>query len=404
MDVGASEMEKIRINAKNSSPGFWLAATLAFSLALSLSSCTQKFLSHEKSKELGKNAEFEQVVQIIEVPADEIGALSGGSYLMPPSTSSQVSPPPPAPAHPLNGQQLTGSQSSPQRTAESALDKKVPAPKKTQKPQSVKSAPGKSEIIESKKMEPRLPEIESSEGFIGRRPVVDPFRVGEKVTHSVNYFAMKAGTLTLETRPFAMVNGVKNYQFRTSIKTASFFDSFYSVDDYVDVLMDYNQLTPGVFALHVKESAQLKEAQMFFDFEKLRATYWEKKITEKDGEENKKLEWEIAPYAQNVFSAAFYMRVFRWEVGKENAFSVADNEKNLVFRAKAIRKEKLQTAIGEFDAIVIRPEIELKGKYNPVGDNYIWLSDDDRKLILRIESKIKIGTLVSEVIDIQKGN
>jgi hypothetical protein len=68
-----------------------------------------------------------------------------------------------------------------------------------------------------------------------------------------------------------------------------------------------------------------------------------------------------------------------------------------------MRREKLSTAVGEFDTIVIRPEFELKGKFNPTGENYIWLSDDDRKLILRIESKIKIGTLVSEVIEIQPG-
>jgi hypothetical protein len=95
--------------------------------------------------------------------------------------------------------------------------------------------------------------------------------------------------------------------------------------------------------------------------------------------------------------------VFQWEVGKENAFHVADDEKNLIFRAKAVRKEHISTDAGEFDAIVIRPEIELKGKFNPVGDNYIWLSDDDRKYILRIESKIKIGTLVSEVTEIHPG-
>ncbi len=367
-------------------------------------SCTQKFLSHENSKELSKNKEFESVVKIVEVPVQSQDSLqpAPGTSSSPSGAPSPVKPsdivaPPPPQIGGVSDKDL-GSPQGPVpgvKKTESAEAKKPKKPKKTE----LVSTP-----IESSKGSPRRPpDIESDIGFNGRRPLVDPFRVGEKVTHSVNYFAMKAGTLVLETRPYAMVNGVKNYQFRTSIKTVALFDSFYSVDDYVDVLMDFEQLTPSVFTLHVKESAQLKEAQMFFDQVKGKATYWEKKITEKNGEENKKLEWELAPYAQNIFSAAFYMRIFKWEVGKENAFYVADNEKNLIFRAKALRKEKITTAVGEFEAIVIRPEIELKGKYNPVGDNYIWLSDDDRKLILRIESKIKIGTLVSEVIDIQKG-
>jgi hypothetical protein len=336
--------------------------------------CAAKVLKYEKSEQLQKNEEFEKRVQIVEVP--------------PPP----VAPPP-----------QSGPDGKPIVYSEPAGDAPEAKPEPAKK---VKIKKGKKTVevaapVESQK---RQPEIESDIGFNGRRPLKDPFKVGEKVIHSVNYFKMQAGTLTLETRPFAMVNGVKNYQFRTTINTSSLFSSFYSVDDYVDVLMDFAQMIPSVFTLHVKETSQLKEAQMFFDQQKGVATYWEKKVTDKNGEENKKLQWDILPFAQNVFSAAFYMRVFQWEVGKENAFHVADDEKNLIFRAKALRREKISTEAGDFNAIVIRPEIELKGKFNPVGDNYIWLSDDDRKYILRIESKIKIGTLVSEVIEIHPGH
>ena len=69
-----------------------------------------------------------------------------------------------------------------------------------------------------------------------------------------------------------------------------------------------------------------------------------------------------------------------------------------------LRKEKLETAVGTFNTIFIRPEMELKGKFQPIGENLIWLSDDDRKFILRIEAKIKIGTLVSEVTELNPGN
>jgi hypothetical protein len=215
---------------------------------------------------------------------------------------------------------------------------------------------------------------------------------------------LSAGTMTMESRAFAQVNNRKNYQFRIAIKTISIFSSFYAVDDFVDVLMDYETLIPSVFTLHVRESGQLREAQMYFDQDKLQATYWEKKVTKKDGEENKKQQWEILPYTQSLFSAVFYLRFFHWDVGTENAFRVTDNEKNLVFRGKAIRKEKISTDAGEFNAIVIKPDVELRGKFETIGDNFIWLSDDEHRYILRIESKIKIGTLVSEVEKIEPGH
>lgn len=249
----------------------------------------------------------------------------------------------------------------------------------------------------------RQPELESDLGFQGRRPLQDPFRVGEKVAHSVTYLKMKAGTLTMEVKPFAIVNGKKSYNFKVAIGTSALFSSFYAVDDFVTTLMDYTNLVPSVFTLHVKETAQIREARAFFDVEKGFATFWERKVTEKNGEEEKKIQWDIADYSQNVYSSIFYLRVFQWTVGQEHAFRVANDGENLIFRAKAIRKEKISTDVGEFDAIVIKPEIELKGKFKPVGDIFLWLSDDDRKFILRIESKIKIGTLVSEISELDRG-
>lgn len=246
-------------------------------------------------------------------------------------------------------------------------------------------------------------DVEDQVGFQGRRPLKDPFRVGEEVVHEVHYFKVSAGELALKVEPFVEVNGRKSYSMVTSIKSKGMFSNFYSADDKSVTFLDYELLIPRVFTLHVKESGQLREARSFFDFDKLKATYWEKKVTKKNGVEEKKQEWDIQTYSQNVFSAAFYMRVFQWDVGKEYAFRVADDGENLIFRGKALRKEKISTDAGDFNAIVIQPQIEAKGVFKPVGDIYFWLSDDDRKYILRIESSIKIGTLVSEVIKINPG-
>jgi hypothetical protein len=249
----------------------------------------------------------------------------------------------------------------------------------------------------------REPEIEDEEGFIGRRPIQDPFRVGEEVVHDVHYFKVSAGELFLKVDPFVEVNGRKAYTFTTSIKSSSMFSTFYSADDKAVTYVDFMDLVPHVFSLTVKETGQLRDAKGLIDLQKNSATYWEKKFTKKSGQEEKKLEWEVLPFSQNVYSAAYYMRLFKWEVGKEYAFRVADQGENLVFRGKALRKEKLETEIGTFDTIVVKPEITVKGVFRPIGDIFFWLSDDDRKFILRIESNIKIGTIVSEVTKLNKG-
>lgn len=219
--------------------------------------------------------------------------------------------------------------------------------------------------------------------------------------HDVHYFKVSAGELHFKLDPFVSVNERKSYAFKLLIKTSPLFSSFYSVDDTVDVFMDYETLTPNVFQLHVTESGQLREAKMLFNDQDNTATYWEKKVTKKDGVEEKKQQWDILPFSQNVYSAIFYMRFFKWEVGKEYSFRVANDKENLVFSGKALRKEVLETKLGPMKAIVVTPNIHLKGKFQPIGENLIWLSDDDHRYILRIEAKIKIGTLISEVTEIR---
>ena len=41
--------------------------------------------------------------------------------------------------------------------------------------------------------------------------------------------------------------------------------------------------------------------------------------------------------------------------------------------------------------------------FKPVGDIFFWLTDDEQKLIVKIEAKIKIGTLVLEADEVHRG-
>lgn len=349
--------------------------TLLF--ALLLVSCSTGLLKYDKVEQLKKNEEFEEAVKIVKPPETTVGSET--------DKKAEIQAPPEKKQIP----------SLPQ------AKKKTPVKKKPVKEakEAPKAAPEEPKVVT------RQPDIEDTVGFEegSRRPIADPFRVGEEVIHDVHYFKVSAGELRIKVEPYSMVNNRKSYTFAMEIKTSSLFSTFYSVDDRAEIFVDYEDLVPRVFQLHVKESGQLREAKMLFDVENNTAKFWEKKVTKDHGEEEKKQEWEILPFSQNVYSAVYYMRNFQWEPGKEYAFRVANDKENLVFSGKALRREVLDTKLGPMKAIVVQPNIVLKGKFKPIGDNFIWLSDDDRKYILRIESKIKIGTLVSEVVAINPG-
>lgn len=334
-----------------------------------LFSC-KTFLKYEKEEQLAKNSEFEN--QVVVKPIDSKYITSDKESIV--VAASQL-----------------------------ALQESVTG---------VKPKIKKNKIIKNKKkidsvnvLTLRQPDLEDAEGFNNqRRPIVDPFRVGEKVIHSVRFFTAEAGTLTLEVLPFSEVNNKKSYHFQIGLQTSRLFSSVYSVEDIVDTYLDFENLIPQVYKMSIRESGKLAQAQGYFNHESLKSNYWEKKYTKKNGEENIKKSWDLLPFSQNAFSSIFYMRIFNWKIGKEYSFRVSDDEKNVAFKASAIAKEKIKTEAGEFNTIKIKADITSRGALTTSHPLFLWISDDERKLILRIEADIKIGSLISEVIEIQKGS
>ena len=72
----------------------------------------------------------------------------------------------------------------------------------------------------------------------------------------------------------------------------------------------------------------------------------------------------------------------------------------MVVKGHVLRRETITTDIGELKTVVVKPEVQIDGIFKPMGEVLFWLTDDDRKFVVRIESKIKIGTIVGSLKEI----
>lgn len=248
-----------------------------------------------------------------------------------------------------------------------------------------------------------LPETEDGEGFVGRRPVVDPYRVGEKVTLMLTYFGVSAGDATLEVKPFAEVNGRRAYHFYSTMKSSAVFSMFYKVDDFCESFLDFEELVPLNFTLSATETKQIKEVRQFFDWKEKKADYWERRVTKEDGVQEKKRSWDLNPYSQNIYTAVQYVRNFALRDGKTYVYHVSDDGRSWDVRATVLRREVLKTDVGNFNSIVIKPEVFTEGILKPMGEVLFWYTDDDRKFPIKFESKIKIGKIIGYLKGLEKG-
>jgi len=368
--------------------------------------CASRILNAENSTEILRNTEFENKISVRELPPTEQFSQSGTYVRLPgpepvvnPNTHSNLSPSSPLSpssrghralgrnaAKPLVGKKIVTAKGN--KGAGGGLNEGVVVVP----PSIVAEAPA-----------PREPSLEDSEGFVGRRPKVDPYRVGEKVTMEASYFGVVAGDITFEVRPFVEVNGRRSYTFAGTARSTSVFAMFYAVEDWFETWADYETLVPYSYALHVKESKQLRESRSIFDWKTMMASFWDKRIDAEKKVEEKNYEWSILPYAQNVFTAPFYLRSFRLVPGKKLAVRVAHEKENLLMTVEVLRRERISTPAGDFNTVVVKPKIELNGVFKPVGDIFVWFTDDDRKFIVRVESKIRIGKIVAVAKSVEPG-
>ncbi len=349
---------------------------------LSCATSDKESFNHEVVQD---TTEFEEVVKIVEMeqpPEDE-----AEKEVTTPSPKKET--PGPAKTVPQKTTKKTEKKSKAPK-AQSAVEKEPPASQEAKKVE----APVKKKT--------RQPPLEDDEGFDGRRPVVQPYKVGEEIVLGISYFGVEAGKFTMQVKPMVQVNGKKSYHFRYLIKTSPLFNMIYSVDDVAETFVDYNSLLPHSYEIHVNESKQVRETRTYFDHQKKIATMWDSKQKKNQKVEKKKIQWDIIPYSQNVFSAAYYLRNFTLKVGKELKVRVGHEGKNIEMTAKVIRRELIYTTAGKFDTFVVQPQFDIDGKFKPTGENYLWLTADDKKFIVRLESKIKIGTIVGEVQKIKK--
>jgi hypothetical protein len=76
-----------------------------------------------------------------------------------------------------------------------------------------------------------------------------------------------------------------------------------------------------------------------------------------------------------------------------------DNSK-FSYQMKFIRKEEINSKIGSFNTIVLSPLIPNKNKLFKEEDAVkFWITDDKKKIPLKLEAKMNFGNFVIEIDD-----
>jgi hypothetical protein len=291
-------------------------------------------------------------------------------------------------------------QGSAQKTAKADLPSAPAEPALTAKTES--GGQGKSNgkttkaTKKAKKMKEPVVEASKAPAPVPNRWTMPPFfKEGERTVFDITYFGATAGKLELEVLPQKIVSERSSYHFRAIASSTSVFSLFYRVNDVAESFMDSTGLFSHKFSLKLDESRQTRDVLELYDQQKRKAYYWSKWDLSGKPRQNEQSEIDLVPFTQDGLSSFFYVRTLPLELGKTYDFPMVNNGKLRTVRVTALRKEELTTRMGDFHAIVVKPEVVLDGVLQSYGDSFIWISDDADRQILKIDAKIKVGSVIA---------
>ena len=233
---------------------------------------------------------------------------------------------------------------------------------------------------------------------------------GEKVDFLVTFGIFNAGEASMVTdTKIHSVGNEETIQIDVTGKSIGLFDLFTTVRDKWGVYITKNELEPKKFYKYLREGKYRKNEILNFveNSDSVQNEILDKET--KEFVEHKYLHFEddikkiIRSYFMNYWIASLaYLRSLDYsETLSRELIEIPYFEENEKFsyQMKFLRRDTIETKIGNYNSLVFAPVIPKNKLFEEEDAVKFWLTDDNRKIPLKLEAKMNFGSFVIEVSD-----
>ncbi|HOD36112.1 MAG TPA: DUF3108 domain-containing protein [Syntrophales bacterium] len=219
-----------------------------------------------------------------------------------------------------------------------------------------------------------------------------PFHPGEKFVYRASWGMLTAGDAVIEVLPYKTYKDVRTYHFMMETKTNAVVDLIYKIRERQDAYPDV-QMSRTLYYSKKATGEHPRDVVVTFDWEKMTATYTNFGQAEKP-----------VPIRAGTFdplSLFFVVRLYPMKEGDVLEIPVTDGKKMIATRARVDRREKLVIDGKPYDTYLIIPEMERLEKVfgkEKEPDMMLWYTADEKKLPVKIQTKVAVGSFVFELI------
>ena len=213
------------------------------------------------------------------------------------------------------------------------------------------------------------------------------FDAGERLVFDVGFGFITAGEAVMEIPDYEYYRGRKCYRIVFRVNSIPFFSTFYKVEDRYSTLLDVEGLFPWRFEQHIREGGYQRDFTADFDpVERIART--------PEGF------YSIPTYVHDIVSAFYFTRILDFtgfrpgqKVHLQNFYKDSTYELDVKYKGK----QTIEVNAGTFNCIVVEPLVRQGGLFKSEGSIFVWLTDDERRIPVKVMSKIVIGSISAEL-------
>lgn len=232
-----------------------------------------------------------------------------------------------------------------------------------------------------------------------------PFGDGEMLKFTAQYLGMSMGDAVMTVDTSSTHEGRPAIHYKSGTATGGMFSRFvYAFKGTGESWVDPTGLYSLGFVTDQSQRGMQDVQEWDFDYDRGVAVRDRARTKVAGATRANTKEYTLSKiHVQDSMSMIYFIRAFPLAVGTKIETEVFESKKVWKLTATVVGKEKIKVRAGTFHTLKIRPEVSLNGKKQEKGQLVIWMTDDDRKLPVRIDAESGYGAVTAELVQFKEG-
>ncbi len=219
------------------------------------------------------------------------------------------------------------------------------------------------------------------------KPIEQTFLNGETLDYTVTWMKVTGGTARMTIAP---IDDGARYRVTSVVRSGGSIGRLFKVRDEIESIVDRADFSTVRYTKRLDERGD-KELEI---------------TTITDGVASRKRErvrrLVVPRPILDPFSVIYHCRTLELSPGKAYDFTLLSDMKLYNVHARVVRREQIQTAAGLFNTVLVEPQM-ASGGVSREERLFIWYSDDERRLPVRIRTEVKFGSVTATLKSVQSG-